>query len=51
MNKKSHWCGKRLKICHKSKCTIATVTDACPTCDHGKKTHSLKPKTMSNVFE
>lgn len=36
MSKKSHWCGKRVKICYKSKCTVATVTDACPTCDHGK---------------
>lgn len=35
MSKKSHWCGKRVKICYKSKCTVATVTDACPTCDHG----------------
>jgi len=36
LNKKSHWCGKKLKICHKTKCTIATVTDACPGCDNGK---------------
>lgn len=36
MSKKSHWCGKRVRICYKSKCTVATVTDACPTCDHGK---------------
>ncbi|KAI8644507.1 RlpA-like double-psi beta-barrel-protein domain-containing protein-containing protein [Parasitella parasitica] len=35
LNKKSHWCGKKLKICHKNKCTIATVTDACPGCDEG----------------
>ncbi|CAO3635870.1 unnamed protein product [Mucor fragilis] len=35
LNKKSHWCGKKLKICHKTKCTIATVTDACPGCDNG----------------
>ncbi|KAG2238075.1 hypothetical protein BDF21DRAFT_372615 [Thamnidium elegans] len=35
MSKKSSWCGKRVKICYEKKCTIATVTDACPTCDHG----------------
>ncbi|KAI8048047.1 RlpA-like double-psi beta-barrel-protein domain-containing protein-containing protein [Gilbertella persicaria] len=35
MNKKSHWCGKKLRICYGDKCTVATVTDACPTCDHG----------------
>lgn len=36
MSKKSKWCGKKLKICYNKKCTVATVTDACPTCDHGK---------------
>ena len=36
MSKKSHWCNKKVKICYKDKCTVATVTDACPTCDHGK---------------
>ncbi|KAI7902197.1 RlpA-like double-psi beta-barrel-protein domain-containing protein-containing protein [Cokeromyces recurvatus] len=35
LNKKSHWCGKKLKICSKGKCTIATVTDACPACKKG----------------
>lgn len=39
MSKKSHWCGKRVKICYEKKCTIATVTDACPGCDHGKNIH------------
>ncbi|KAI9362591.1 RlpA-like double-psi beta-barrel-protein domain-containing protein-containing protein [Pilaira anomala] len=35
MSQKSEWCGKKVKICYEDKCTIATVTDACPTCDHG----------------
>ncbi|KAG2198898.1 uncharacterized protein EV154DRAFT_552085 [Mucor mucedo] len=35
MSRKSHWCGKRVKICYEKKCTVATVTDACPGCDHG----------------
>lgn len=37
MNTKSHWCGKQVEICYKDKCTIATVTDACPGCSHGKR--------------
>jgi hypothetical protein len=36
MSKKSHWCGKKIKICYNKKCTVATVTDACPGCAHGK---------------
>ncbi|KAI8973831.1 hypothetical protein BDF20DRAFT_823751 [Mycotypha africana] len=35
MSKKSRWCGKKLKICSRKKCTIATVTDACPGCKRG----------------
>jgi hypothetical protein len=35
MSKKSHWCGKQVLICYKGKCTVATVTDACPGCAHG----------------
>lgn len=36
MSKKSKWCGKKLKICYEKKCTVATVTDACPGCKKGK---------------
>ncbi|CAO3691057.1 unnamed protein product [Rhizopus stolonifer] len=35
MNKKSHWCGKKIEITYKGKKTHATVTDACPGCDKG----------------
>lgn len=42
MSQKSEWCGKKVKICYEDKCTIATVTDACPTCDHGKNFIDLR---------
>ncbi|KAI8377361.1 RlpA-like double-psi beta-barrel-protein domain-containing protein-containing protein, partial [Blakeslea trispora] len=35
LNKRSDWCGKRIKICHHERCTIATITDACPKCHYG----------------
>ncbi|KAI8989474.1 RlpA-like double-psi beta-barrel-protein domain-containing protein-containing protein [Pilobolus umbonatus] len=35
MNRKSPWCGKKLKIMYKDKYTVATVTDACPGCSEG----------------
>ncbi|CEJ02998.1 hypothetical protein CU097_007495 [Rhizopus azygosporus] len=35
LNKKSHWCGKKIKIMYKERTTVATITDACPGCDAG----------------
>ncbi|KAI9266984.1 RlpA-like double-psi beta-barrel-protein domain-containing protein-containing protein [Sporodiniella umbellata] len=35
MSKKSHWCGKTLRIKYKEKMVKATVTDACPGCAKG----------------
>lgn len=50
MSKKSQWCGKKLKICYKSKCTIATVTDACPGCNKGNVYAQNKQKYRSTYI-
>lgn len=35
MNKKSSWCGKKIKITGPKGSVTATVNDACPECKHG----------------
>ncbi|KAI8333131.1 RlpA-like double-psi beta-barrel-protein domain-containing protein-containing protein [Chlamydoabsidia padenii] len=35
LDKKSDWCGKKVKISYKGKTTHAIINDACPECDYG----------------
>ncbi|CAO3643103.1 unnamed protein product [Cunninghamella blakesleeana] len=51
LSSKSSWCGKKVKICYKKKCTTAVVNDACPECKYGSLdlTHTVFKDLEKNM--